>query len=263
MVASGKMRATAEVCHRDPGHQKGKFQMAHRSYRRAQVRMTLGYCRVSTDDQAQHGVSIDAQESKIVAYCTAMEFPEPENIRDAGASAKSLQRPGMTALLERIRRGEVERIIVTKLDRLTRSVRDLADLVDLCAKHDVALVSIGETIDTGTAAGRMVVNMLGTVAQWEREVIAERTSSALAHKRQNGEAYGPTPYGFSREGNRFVSHPSEQKILCSIRDMRARGISFNRIAASLNADGLRTRCGGSWYATSIHSILTSKAQIAA
>src|SRR5579863_6123869 len=102
----------------------------------------------------------------------------PEVIQDAGESAKSLQRPGIGNLLEQVRADRVERIVVAKLDRLTRNVRDLSDLVELFAKHGVALVSVGETLDTSTSAGRMVVNMLGVVAQWEREAIGERTATS-------------------------------------------------------------------------------------
>jgi DNA invertase Pin-like site-specific DNA recombinase len=94
----------------------------------------------------------------------------------------------------------IERIAVATLDRLTRSVRDLGELIDLCSKRDVALVSVGETLDTSTAAAaRMVVNMLGVVAQWEREAIAERTATSLAHKRRERYVYGSTPFGYIRQ----------------------------------------------------------------
>jgi DNA invertase Pin-like site-specific DNA recombinase len=179
---------------------------------KAEDRKTVGYVRVSTDQSAE-GVSLAAQEARIAAYCAAMGWAVSETIRDAGESAKSLKRPGIATTLDAIRRGVVGRIVVAKLDRLTRSVRDLADLIDLCAKHDVALVSVGETLDTSTAAGRMVVNMLGVVAAWEREAIGERTATALAHKRRHRTAYGPTPFGFVRVGDALVPEPQEQ--LCA------------------------------------------------
>jgi site-specific DNA recombinase len=149
-------------------------------------RRTIAYVRVSTEDQAMTGVSLDAQEARVGAYCTAMGWDLSEVVRDAGESAKSLKRPGIAAIIQQARDGAVERVVVAKLDRLTRSIRDLSDLIDLCAKHDVALVSVGETLDTSSAAGRMVVNMLGVVGQWEREAVAERTSTALTHKRRSG-----------------------------------------------------------------------------
>jgi DNA invertase Pin-like site-specific DNA recombinase len=154
-------------------------------------RRTIAYARVSTEDQAREGVSLDAQEARIAAYSIAMGFVIDEVGRDAGESAKSLKRPGIAQILDAARRGEVHRIVVAKLDRLTRNVRDLADLIDLCAKHDVALISVGETLDTGSAAGRMVVSMLGVVATWEREAIAERTATALGHKRKQRSVFRP------------------------------------------------------------------------
>jgi len=180
-----------------------------RSVNERPKRQTFGYVRVSSESQADNGVSLDAQEAKISAYCVAMEWPLSEVISDPGRSAKSLERPGMASILEAVRAGLVERVVITKLDRATRSTRDLADLLDLFARHDVALVSIGETLDTGSAGGRLVVNLLGVVAQWEREACGERTSTALAHKRRERAAYGPTPFGFVRQGAALVTDARE------------------------------------------------------
>jgi site-specific DNA recombinase len=197
-------------------------------------RRSIAYVRVSTDDQARDGVSLAAQEARIAAYARAMDFPVSQVIRDAGESAKSLQRPGMASLLAQIPAGSVARVVVAKLDRLTRNVRDLSDLIELCAKHDVALVSVGETLDTSTAAGRMVVNMLGVVAQWEREAIGERTATSLAHKRRQRAAYAPTPFGYVREGAALVPSAAEQAALQEAIRMDRAGTSFREIAAMLS-----------------------------
>lgn len=221
-------------------------------------RRTIAYVRVSTQDQATEGVSLGAQEARIGAYCAAMGWGAAETVRDAGESAKSLKRPGIGAVLEAMRRGLVERIVVAKLDRLTRSVRDLADLMDLCAKHDVAIVSVGETLDTSTAAGRMVVNMLGVVAAWEREAIGERTASALAHKRQKRVAYGPTPFGYRREGGSLIPQPAEQVALRDAQRMDAAGASFREIGAMLARRGVMPRRGKAWHASSVRAMLRSR-----
>lgn len=198
--------------------------MKHRAVTVSVNRQTLGYVRVSSDDQVRDGVSLDAQRARIAAYCVAMGWPVSEVVCDAGRSAKSLERPGMAKILEAVRIGTVERVIVTKLDRLTRSTRDLADLLDLLAKHDVALISIGETLDTSSAGGRLVVNMLGVVGQWEREAIAERTAAALSHKRQKRLAYGRTPFGFVRVGSALFEHPVKQSSASTIVKTR---VSFS------------------------------------
>jgi site-specific DNA recombinase len=221
-------------------------------------RRTVAYVRVSTQDQANEGVSLAAQEARIAAYCAAMGWEVSEIVRDVAESAKSLQRPGMAALLTGLAAGSIERVVVLKLDRLTRSVRDLADLIDLCAKRDVALVSVGETLDTGTAAGRMVVNMLGVVAQWEREAIAERTSTALGYKRQRRQVYGHVPFGWRREDKDLVEVADEQEALAEMRRMDTEGATLRAIGEMLEARGLRPRRGAHWAPATVRAVLRSK-----
>lgn len=233
--------------------------MQYRGNRKPQLeRRTVAYIRVSTEDQARESVSLDTQRAKIAAYAAAYDFKVAEFVRDAGESAKTLKRPGVARIFESVKHGEIDRIVVAKLDRLTRSVRDLADVIDLCAKHNVALVSVGETLDTSSAAGRMVVNMLATVAQWEREAIAERTSDALAEKRRSGSAYGPTPFGYVRRGTDLIPDAREQ---CALRDairMDRAGKSFRQIAAMLTERGLKPKRGKAWHASSVRKMLRSR-----
>jgi site-specific DNA recombinase len=221
-------------------------------------RHSIGYVRVSTEDQALGGVSLAAQEARIAAYARAMEYDVSEVIRDAGESAKSLQRPGIGHLLDQVRADRVDRIVVAKLDRLTRNVRDLSDLIDLCAKHGVALVSVGETLDTSTAAGRMVVNMLGVVAQWEREAIGERTATSLAHKRRQRSAYSPTPFGYIRKGDALVPLAQEQDALLEAMRMDRAGASFREIGAMLTTRGVRPKRAKVWHASSVRAMLRSR-----
>jgi DNA invertase Pin-like site-specific DNA recombinase len=231
--------------------------------RKAQIqaaeRATIGYARCSTEGQAINGVSIDAQEAKIASYCTAMGWHKSETIQDAGESASSLNRPGIIKVIERIKAGTIERVIVAKLDRITRSVRDLDFLINLCAKHDVALVSIGETLDTGTASGRMMVVLLGLMSQWEREIICERTAQALAHKRQAGNVYsGNAPFGYRRKGDKLIAVPAQLKAIKIAQDMHKEGASLRQIAAKLEAMKVKPNGRGKWYAQSVKYVLTSK-----
>jgi site-specific DNA recombinase len=233
--------------------------MMYRKGQKANItRRSIAYVRVSTEDQAREGVSLAAQEAKIASYCAALEFPLAEVVRDAGESAKSLQRPGIAQILEWVREGSVDRIIVAKLDRLTRSVRDLADLIELCAKHDVALVSIGETLDTSTAAGCMIVNMLGVISQWEREAIGERTATALAHKRQQRAVYGTTPFGYRREGDALVPDAVEQAALSEAVRMDRAGSSFREIQRFFEKRGVRPHRGKAWYLATVRDVLRSR-----
>src|SRR5678816_3251056 len=117
-------------------------------------------------------------------------------IIDAGESAKSLNRPGMTQLLALVDARAVDIVIIAKLDRLTRSVKDLAELLERFSRRGVSLVSVAESLDTGTAAGRLVLNIMTAVSQWEREAIGERTRDAMHHKRAKGERVGTLPFGY-------------------------------------------------------------------
>jgi site-specific DNA recombinase len=131
--------------------------------------------------QATDGVSLDVQAQKIHAYALVKDWTVADVIRDEGVSAKHLKRPGLERLLARVKAGEVGAIIVHKLDRLTRNVKDLNSLVELFEKKGVALVSLQESLDATTATGRLMMNLLASVSQWEREVIGERTREALQH----------------------------------------------------------------------------------
>lgn len=223
-----------------------------------QDRKTIAYVRVSTQEQADEGTSLAAQEARIGAYAAAIGFDVSEVIRDAGESAKSLQRPGMAQILEGVRAGSIGRVVILKLDRLTRSTRDLADILDLFSKADVALVSVSEHIDSSFAAGRMMVNMLGVVAQWQREDIAERTSAQLALRRRQRTVYGSTPFGYQREDNKLIPEPREQAALEEAHRMDRDGASFREIAARLTELGVMPHRGKAWHASSVRAVLRSK-----
>jgi DNA invertase Pin-like site-specific DNA recombinase len=157
---------------------------------------------VSTAQQAQRGVSLDAQEERLRAYATLYGLQLVALIRDEGESAKSLDRPGLRRALGMLRRGEADGLLVAKLDRLTRSVRDLGTLVEDYFR-EAALLSVAEHVDTRSSAGRLVLNVLGSVSQWEREAIGERTSTALRHKQTRASMWagrGPTASAWRMAG---------------------------------------------------------------
>ena len=133
-----------------------------------EVRAVVGYCRVSTREQAIDGGSLPAQENRLRALSDADGRPIARLFVDAGFSAGTLKRPAVRELLTLVREGKVAVIYCTKLDRMLRSLADLLAVVKLFQKHDVALVSASEHIDTSSAAGRMMVSMLGVIGEFER-----------------------------------------------------------------------------------------------
>lgn len=230
--------------------------------RRAKVaavsqRQTIAYVRVSTEEQVVNGVSLAAQEERIRAFCLATNRHLDDVVIDDGFSAKTLKRPGMQRILAGIRSGAIGTVVVLKLDRLTRSVRDLADLLEIFQSAGVALVSITETLDTSTATGRLIITLIGTVSQWEREAIGERTAFALAHKRRHHQAYGPTPFGYRRVDDTLLVDPREQNALRTMRSMSDGGASLREIARAMERQGLKPR-GTRWHPNSIRAILSSR-----
>lgn len=211
---------------------------------------TVVYCRVSTDKQADRGVSLEAQQAKAKAYAELYDLDIVEMVIDAGASAKTLDRPGLKRALDLLKAGKADALLVVKLDRLTRSVADLGRLVErYFAPGKAALLSVGEQIDTRSAGGRLVLNVLGAVSQWEREAVGERTSAALKHKAAQGEyTGGDVPYGFrlSRDRQRLEPHAKEQVLVAEARRLRRKGLSLRAVARALSARGFRTRTGQSF-----------------
>lgn len=221
----------------------------------------IGYVRVSSEDQAVNGVSLDAQAEKIRVYCVAKDWELVDLVRDEGISAKNLKQPGLQGILDRIPKRNGKRgfdgLVVVKLDRLTRSVGDLAGLNKLFEANHVDLVSIQESVDTSTASGRLFYNIIACLSEWERGVISERTRDALRHKRNSGQLAGSVPFGYAVNGDGKTLAPiaGEQETLKTIRAMRAGSLSYWKISDRLNGDGIATKKGGKWYPATVQSVL--------
>jgi site-specific DNA recombinase len=222
---------------------------------------TIGYVRVSTDRQADHGVSLEAQEAKVRAMAIVRGCELAEVIVDGGESAKDLKRPGVERLIAAVNTGNVDTVIVAKLDRLTRSVKDLCSLLELFEKRRVALISVAESLDTGSAAGRLVITIMGAVTQWEREAIGERTRDALRHKRNQGRRAGNIPFGsrLSPDGEHLEADPAEQASLAEIHRLRRDGTTLRAIAAALNDRAYQTRRGTPWRLESVARLVKQAA----
>jgi DNA invertase Pin-like site-specific DNA recombinase len=231
----------------------------------AETTQAIGYIRVSTDQQATHGVSLDAQHAKLTAYAALYDIELVEVIVDAGVSAKTLDRPGLQRAFSLLRKGQAHALLVAKLDRLTRSVEDLGEVIrTVFAPGKADLLSVSEQIDTRTAAGRLVLNVLGSVAQWERETIGERTAEALAHKKAQGhKTGGDVPYGYqlAADGTTLVPDAAEQALLGAIREARQRGLPQRAVVAELTRQGFTTRKGTALGLRQVQRIM-EQAQIA-
>ena len=214
----------------------------------------IGYVRVSTEEQAKSGLGLEAQIAKIKAYAELFDIELTEIIMDEGVSGKTLERDGLQKAIKMLKERKAEGMVIAKLDRLTRNVADLGTLVSTVFDK-AELYSVSEQINTKNAAGRLVLNVLVSVAQWERETICERTKDALQAKKARGEKTGGNvPFGFNVINGKLVKNEEEQAIISEIKSLKNKGLSLRKIAGILNEKGIVTKNGKAWTATQIQRI---------
>jgi DNA invertase Pin-like site-specific DNA recombinase len=195
----------------------------------------IGYTRVSTEKQASSGLGLEAQRDTIARYAEAHGW-DVVWYEDAGLSAKSLDRPQLQAALARLhvppKRRDVDGIVVAKLDRLSRSVKDFAGVLELARARKWAMVAIDLGVDTSTPTGELVANVMMSVAQWERRVVGERTSAAMQAAKRAGRHMGRVSVLPQSTGERLMTLRSTHTLAST--------------AAQLNAEGRTTASGGLW-----------------
>lgn len=195
----------------------------------------VGYLRVSTSGQ-EHG--IDAQRTAIAGEASRKGW-QVRWVDDAGRSGKSIERPGIQAALEALAAGEVNALVVSRLDRLSRSMVDFARLLELAAGQGWSIIALDLNLDTSTPTGKLVASVMAAVAQWERETIGLRTREGLAAARAKGVKIG---------------RPSRHSpsIARQIRQDRQRGLSYQAIADRLNKAAVPLPGGGAkWHPSTV------------
>lgn len=215
----------------------------------------IGYARVSTTDQAQEGISLEAQAAKIQAYAVLNDLDLVEIIEDAGKSGKDTNREGIQKALALIESGEVKAIIVYKLDRLSRKVVDTLTLIERVEKASSAFHSIQEKVDTHSAIGKFFLTITAAFAEMERNVISERTKDALSYKKSQGAYLGAVPYGYQLEGEELTEDQPETESIETILAMRQAGATFQAIATHLNEKGISTKRDRKWYPTTVKNVI--------
>ena len=220
----------------------------------------IGYCRVSTDRQASEGVSLAAQAERIAAWARSRPGEPAEVVlhSDEGISGKSRKnRPGLALALAdaAAERGSV--LAVYSLSRLARSTRDAIAISETLAEAGVDLVSLSESIDTTSAAGKMFFRIMAVLAEFDRDLAVERTRAAIDHKRSKGERLGQIPYGhqLGADGRTLAPDPGEQRVLALAQEWRASGHNCRRIASMLNNLNIPAKRGGKWSESTIRGIL--------
>lgn len=225
------------------------------------MQTAVGYIRVSTDGQVTEGVSLDAQRERIAAWCMANGFSLAETFVDAGLSGgRSDNRPGLQSALNAVCKAKGV-LVVYSLSRLARSTKDTIQIGERLDKASADLVSLSERIDTTSAAGKMMFRMLAVLAEFERDQISERTTTAMKFKAAQGHRVGKVPFGFDLavDGVTLLANPAEKEAVGLIRELRATGFSLRDIATELNSRKIPTKEGKPWTHSTIQRILSRAA----
>jgi site-specific DNA recombinase len=277
------MRFKIKVPQKQLQNGDGKLKM-----KSEQPKIAACYCRVSTDMQREKGCSIEYQRDSLLAYAKSHGL-NPVLFIDAGISAKDTRRPELQKMIEEIKQGRVSDVLVTKLDRITRSLRDLVNLKELFETHGVSFKSLTESLDTSTVIGRFTFSLFGGLAEMERETIGERVRAAMNHRAMKGRYNGGVvPYGYlsyaqqlrinlkkgmvreeaekaAKEKCPSEKHlhvdPEEAKILNQIFDKYIETESFRAVTHWLNTKRYRSRYGTTWAASSVHRVLQSQTYV--
>ena len=209
----------------------------------------LLYVRVSTGRQAEEGVSLEHQESELIQKAESLGFGDWEMIREEGKSGKNLTgRPALTEALEQLNAGEAQALIVHKLDRLSRSIKDVGAISENSRKYGWRMVIMDLNVDTDTAIGDFMLNLMASFAQMERWRIGERQADVHASRRQTGQVWGVT-----------CGPRTPEAVRTRVLALRANGMTVRAIAQELEAEGIPTARGGNWQASTVAKILKAKA----
>lgn len=228
-------------------------------------------CAVYTRKSVEEGLemefnSLDAQRLSAENYIASQRMNGwvclPERYDDGGFSGGTLDRPAMKRLLADAEAGKLDLIVVYKIDRLSRSICDFAELSRKFDAWGVSFVSVTQDINTATSSGRMMLNILVTFAQYEREVIAERIRDKMSASRKRGQWVGGTaPFGYKVENKRLVPDPAAKDWVAWIFELYGRVRQANVVARELNDKGVKTRSGHLWTTVAVHNLLRNRTYI--
>lgn len=224
------------------------------------IKRACVYTRVSTDAQAEKEISLQEQERMAKAAITSKGWEYTETFEDGGYTGRNMDRPALTRMIEEIQAGNIDAVVVFKLDRLSRKQKDALTIIeDILLANDVELVSLKETLDTSTPWGRAMIGILASFNQLESETIVQRTSVGRTAKARNGGyAGGKPPLGYKAVDGELVIVPEEAEIIRLVFELRKNGYSMIAISDELNKRGYTTKKGGTFRHSAVQTILNNE-----
>ena len=216
------------------------------------------YPRVSTEDQSRFGHSLDEQKERMLKLCDYKNYEVYKVYEDAGISAKDMNRPAFQEMIQDIKDGKINKIIVHKLDRLTRSIKDLEEICTFLDQNNCSLESISEDINTSSANGKFFIRMLTILAQLEIERTSERTKFGMIGAVKKGHFVGRAPIGYDKVDKKLVINDIESEVIRRIFDLYIKGMAANAITKLLNEEKVLNR---KWIPTLVDRILSNEIYI--
>ncbi|MDK2792985.1 MAG: site-specific recombinase [Deferribacteres bacterium] len=219
------------------------------------MKKTAIYIRVSTDEQARSGYSVEAQKKNLTEYCKRYNFNLIDYYIDSGFSGAKLKRPELQRLVADVEQGVIDSVIVWRMDRLSRKMKHLLYLLDLFEKNDVNFYSMTENFDAKTPVGKLLINMLGSIAEFERESIIQRINAVKETRKMKKKLpLGNPPLGYKIENNQFI-YDEKAHVIKKIFEMYIYGYKPKKIASVLNQEGYRTKDGNIFTRASVWRIV--------
>lgn len=216
------------------------------------------YPRVSTEDQFRNGHSLGEQKERMLKLCDYKNYEVYKVYEDAGISAKDMNRPAFQEMIQDIKDGKINKIIVYKLDRLTRSIKDLEEICTFLEENNCSLESMCEDINTSTANGKFFIRMLTILAQLEIERTSERTKFGMIGAVKKGHFVGRAPIGYDKQDKKLVVNDIESEVIRRIFDLYIKGMAANAITKLLNEEKVLNR---KWIPTLVDRILSNEIYI--
>lgn len=216
----------------------------------------LGYIRVSTKLQSEKGNSLKLQSSKIKDYCRLNDFNLIEIYEDRGISGMSIdKRDGYKEMVEYLTNNKIDGVVVWSLSRLGRKMKDVVEFMDTLKQNNINFFSIKENLSNNDKVGSLIMNILGSINEFEVEVIRERIKDVKRNKKENGEVYGRLQYGWNNENGKLIKNTYEFSIIKRVKNLRSRGYSWRKIANRLNDDNIQSKDGNIWYDGSLYNMM--------
>jgi DNA invertase Pin-like site-specific DNA recombinase len=215
----------------------------------------VGYTCLNTLSQQPKNFTLAEQEKIIERYVASKNWTLANMYQEVISTGNLQDQPTLDQIIADWGNGKFEVLVVARLDRLTRNIRKLNTLIStVCEKEGAGLISIEEELDTYTESGKLALKIIDIVTKWDTKRISDRTREIIARKRAKGERVGHAPFGYTYKNKKLVAVKKELDIVTLIRGKRESGMSYHKIARSLNEEHIASKRGGIWYAETVKTV---------